>query len=627
MRRRSSLAAALAGAALALAAPAAGAAPGSLVRITGLDTSGYPHVALNVVTSTPLQKAPRLTEDGLRVTGLEAVNLGRAKSVVLAVDRSRSMAGTSLANATRAAQTFADAKPAADRISVVAFGRRAVTLTGFSASTTDADSVLRGLTVDDRAGTALYDAVVAAAAALRHDPLPGRVILVLTDGHDVSSGASLADAVAAARKAGASVYPIAIESPDFDPAPLQALARGTNGTYHGAASSAALQQVYASIAAELSRTWRLGYETTARPGDHVQLRASAAGAGSAETTISVPSSFGSAPPAPASGLLPSVAYSPLGTLVAALLVGAGVLFAALLLLKLKRGNWVKARLAPHVGEAQRRQLRRRERLSFLAALFSATESAFGQLRQWRSIQKLLQRGDVPLRPAEFVWASLGSGVAAGLVFAAAGSSPVLILAGMAAGAAVPYFVVAFRVRRRSKAFENQLPDLLATLAASLKAGHSFKHGLQAVADEAQPPASVELKRVLTEAGLGRPMDDALAEMADRIGSENFSFAITAVTIQRQVGGSLASLFDMVAETVRNRQQFARKIRSLTAMGRMSAYTLTGVPIFIAGMITLLDPVYMSPLYHSHTGHLLVLVGVTMIVVGSLILRKIVSFRG
>ena len=86
--------------------------------------------------------------------------------------------------------------------------------------------------------------------------------------------------------------------------------------------------------------------------------------------------------------------------------------------------------------------------------------------------------------------------------------------------------------------------------------------------------------MLTETALGRPMDEALTEMADRLGSENFEFVITAVTIQRQVGGSLASLFDMVAETVRQRQQFARKIRALTAMGRMSAYVLVGLPFFI-----------------------------------------------
>ena len=116
-------------------------------------------------------------------------------------------------------------------------------------------------------------------------------------------------------------------------------------------------------------------------------------------------------------------------------------------------------------------------------------------------------------------------------------------------------------------------------------------------------------------------------MAERLGSENFGFAITAVTIQRQVGGSLATLFDMVSETVRNRQQFARKIRSLTAMGRMSAYTLVGVPFFIGGIVSLMNPQYMQPLFHTHAGHLLLFGGLAMMGLGSLVLKKIVSFRG
>jgi tight adherence protein B len=184
-----------------------------------------------------------------------------------------------------------------------------------------------------------------------------------------------------------------------------------------------------------------------------------------------------------------------------------------------------------------------------------------------------------------------------------------------------------RVRKRAKAFENQLPDLLTTIAASLKAGHSFKHGLQSVVDESNPPASTELRRVLTETGLGRPLDDALEEMAARVGSENFEFVITAITIQRQVGGSLATLFDMVAETVRQRQQFARKIRSLTAMGRMSAYTLVAIPFFIAGMVMLTNKSYLTPLIHTSLGHILIGLGLTMMTIGSLVLKKIVSFKG
>ena len=133
--------------------------------------------------------------------------------------------------------------------------------------------------------------------------------------------------------------------------------------------------------------------------------------------------------------------------------------------------------------------------------------------------------------------------------------------------------------------------------------------------------------MLTETRLGRPMDDALAEMAERVGSPNLEFVMTAVTIQRQVGGSLAGLFDMVAEAVRNRQQFARKIRSLTAMGRMSAYVLVGLPFFIAAVLTLLNPSYMAPLYDTHAGHMLMGLGCVMMAIGSLILKKIVSFKG
>ena len=117
-----------------------------------------------------------------------------------------------------------------------------------------------------------------------------------------------------------------------------------------------------------------------------------------------------------------------------------------------------------------------------------------------------------------------------------------------------------------KAFDDQLPDLLITIAASLKAGHSFRQAIQSVVEEGAEPAAKEFKRVLTETRLGRPMDDALADMAERVGSKDLSFVITAVTIQRQIGGSLAGLFDMVAEAVRQRQQFARKIRGLTGDG-------------------------------------------------------------
>jgi tight adherence protein B len=103
--------------------------------------------------------------------------------------------------------------------------------------------------------------------------------------------------------------------------------------------------------------------------------------------------------------------------------------------------------------------------------------------------------------------------------------------------------------------------------------------------------------------------------------------ITSVKIQGQVGGSLAGLIDMVADTVRQRQQFARKIRGLTAMGRASAYVLMGLPFFIGFAITLLNPGYMNPLFHTSTGHKLIATGLVMMTFGCLVLRRVVAFKG
>jgi tight adherence protein B len=295
-----------------------------------------------------------------------------------------------------------------------------------------------------------------------------------------------------------------------------------------------------------------------------------------------------------------------------------------------RGSWLKTRLQPHLAEREREVKRARsaeERLAFAAALFHAAERTFGHLRFWRRIGLTLERADLPLRTVEFVYVMCGSALLVGLVAAAVAPPMPFVLGALVGGALLPYGVVVVKARRRLKTFDAQLPDLLTTMAASLKAGHSFRQGIQAIVEEGQEPASNEFKRVLAETRLGRPMDAALAEMSRRVGSKNLEFVLTAVTIQRQVGGSLAAIFDMVADTVRNRHQFARKVKGLTAMGRASAYVLIALPFFVALAVTVINAEYMRPLYHTSTGHKLMLMGFVMIGIGSLVLKKIVSFRG
>jgi tight adherence protein B len=613
---------------LAALATTAGTAQAG-VRLNGVDLGAYPTVRATVVTSTPASRPPTLLENGVGVAGLQAVNLGSSKNVVLALDTSRSMAGKPIAEAAAAAAAFVHSKPASDRIALVTFGNRAVPQSGFSTATIDADNALRTLSISPKSGTALWDAVQVSARVLGGQD-GGRVVILLTDGDDVGSKSSESAAVTALHKAGAVVYPIAFgKKADVDG--LERLASATGGTFHSAGDSAALAKIYTSVAKELRRTWRVEYRTAARPGDDLVLKASVGKLGSDSATSTVPDSEGAGAAAGTkpSRLLPSPLYGKFGDLLFTLLAGVLVLGAGMFVASTVRGSWLKQRLAPHVDTGRRSSKRRsgRDRLEMFNGLFKATENAFGHRRQWRNLQLLLQRADVPLRTVEFAWLLVGSSFTLALLAAITGRSSLVILAMFLVGAFAPYFVVWFKARRRMRAFEDQLPDLLITMAASLKAGHSFKQGIQSVVDEGQEPAAKELRRVLTDTQLGRPMEEALQETADRIGSKNFSFVITAVNIQRQVGGSLAGLFDMVADTVRDRQQFARKIRSLTAMGRASAYVLLGLPFFIAFAITLLNPSYMDPLYHSHSGHVLIALGLTMMAFGSLVLKKIVSFKG
>jgi tight adherence protein B len=610
-----------------LALAALGLPCGAIAATVEADANDFPTVRATFVADEPTYSAPALTENGEQVTGLVATNLGRAKSIVLAVDRSRSMLGEPIDDAVAAARSFVAAKPLEDRIAVVTYATEPILLTGFQTSTTDADSALRSISVNPVGGTTLYDAVVLSSNSLASETYLGRVVIVVTDGNETRSEATLDEAVAAAQDAGAVVYVVGIESEAFNPAPLQRIAEETGGKYYGAADSAALEEVYSSIAEELSRTWRLEYTTAALPSEEISLTVKAGGEKASTKTV-VPGSPVVRRTPQMEGRLPEQFFGTFwGQAAFAAVVGLIVLLAGAFAVASPRDAWLKSRLQPHVAQQRRRTKQSgRERLKIAAGLFHATENALGKFKPWHRLQRTLERADFPLRTVEFVYLMLGAGLVGGLVGAGLTRSVPLIGLGLLGGAALPYLFLAFKARQRVKAFENQLPDLLVTMAAGLKAGHSFRQALQSVVDEDQPPASKELKRVLTETQLGRPMDEALVDMAQRIGSKNFEFVITAVTIQRQVGGSLAGLFDMVADTVRNRQQFAKKIKGLTAMGRASAYVLVGLPFFVAMMLTLLNSEYMRPLWHTSTGHKLIIIMLAMIGFGSLVLRKIVNFR-
>lgn len=258
---------------------------------------------------------------------------------------------------------------------------------------------------------------------------------------------------------------------------------------------------------------------------------------------------------------------------------------------------------------------------------AATEERLSHLPGWARFAALVERADARLSPVELFWGAVLAAVAILVLGAATGTSAgvVVLLELVLVGGLRIWLGV--RVQRRRRAFDAQLPELLADVGSALRVGHGFNQALQAVAGEAPEPAGKEFGRVLSEARLGRPLEDALRDLGARIGSSDLQFVIDAIVVQRQVGGSLASVFEIVAESVRQRQQYAMRVRALTAMGRMSALVVLSLPAALALLLSLLNHGYLHPLFASGTGRLLVGLAAAMLCLGAVWLRALVSAEG
>lgn len=317
-----------------------------------------------------------------------------------------------------------------------------------------------------------------------------------------------------------------------------------------------------------------------------------------------------------------------GTIALAIAVGCLVLLAVLVATARPRGAWLRDRLGPYKGPDGERPTEVdaswRQRMD---AVFGATERRFDGTKAWRGMTRRIEQAGMETAPAKLAWLSVAAGATALVLVGLFTQSAILGLAAAALAGVIPFAVVWARARKRMHAFDAVLPDVLQTLAGSLQVGHSFNQGLQAIVDEGQQPASDEFGRVLAEMRFGRPSHEALEAMGERLASSDFDYVLMSVRVQQQVGGSLAGLFETVAETVRERQQFRRKLHAITATGRISAYMLTCLPFATAALIAVMRPEYLRPLYTTQGGQIAIAVSLVMIVLGALSLRQLVDVKG
>lgn len=248
--------------------------------------------------------------------------------------------------------------------------------------------------------------------------------------------------------------------------------------------------------------------------------------------------------------------------------------------------------------------------------------------QWeRGLDRRLQRADLAFRGNEYVVICLGLllfGFAAG--FFGSGGNLILALSASVLLGLIPFVIIRVRIQRRTKAFNDQLCDALVLIANSLRTGYSFIQAFDMVAREMQPPISTEFSRTMNEMNLGTTAEDALGKMGERINSKDMDLVITAVLIQRQVGGNLAEIIDKLAHTIRERVRIRGEIRTLTAHGRISGLVISLLPIALGVIIYAFNSEYISLLFTHPVGlKVLVVAGVSQII-GILVIRRIISIE-
>lgn len=238
----------------------------------------------------------------------------------------------------------------------------------------------------------------------------------------------------------------------------------------------------------------------------------------------------------------------------------------------------------------------------------------------------LQKADIKLKSSEWVLAVVGSGVLIGLLLALRYGTPIAFIPCPFVVWILSGFFLKFRQRRRTRKFNAQLGDTILLLSNALKAGHSFAQALSSVSKNASPPISEEFARATREIALGINVDDALTHMVRRNKSEDFDLLVTAVQIQRVVGGNLAEILDTIAFTIRERIRIQGEIRTITAQARASGWIITILPFALAGILALISPGYFGPFLGDPLGHVMMGVGILSIAIGAAAIQKIVRIE-
>ncbi len=545
---------------------------------------------------------------------------GLRSAVVLAIDTSESMTGAPAAAAVAAARAFVTHRGANEEVGLVTFNSQVRVRLPL---TTDAHKL--EATLADQPplaqGTHVFDAIDRSLTLLRRANTQTAAIVVLSDGADVGSKLTLEKAVARATREHVRVFTVGLRSRAFDSATLATIASETGASYAEAASTTQLAPIYSALSERLASEYVLQYRSNVAPHSHVDVRIDIDGMGGVTSSYTAPTPS-KLPPFHRSLVSRFILSG--GSLALVALLVAGILgYAVSTLLETRRTRLVERVNAFGINtsdrpaeEAKGRELGTRTRRAAAASSHHAT-------RIMRALARDLDIAAIEHSPAAVAWTTAGGTILLAIVLATI--APILFLLALM----TPFIVRGFirrRVKRVRDEFDEQLPPNLQMLASALRAGHSFAGALAMTVENAEEPSRRELRRAISDAQLGIPIDEALRRIAERLANRDLEQVALVAELQRTTGGNVAEVLDTVVNTIRDRADVRRLARTLTAQGRLARWVLVGLPILTGFGLYAFQPDLMRGMLASGAGQVLLVIAAVLVATGSLVIQRIIEIE-
>jgi tight adherence protein B len=576
----------------------------------------------------------RLNGDEVDSTTVSASEAGWSNDAVFVVDTSDSTDANGMLTMAQESlrEIFAEDLPAGQRAAIMMAGSVPQVLQGL---TGDRDLLLEAvdeLTPDGGGG--VYDGVSQAAGRLDGDRTIGTVVL-FTDGTPDETR-SAASARGALMEFGSMLQVIGLEGEGFNGSELRSLAEGSGGSFQSSDDPQRFPDLLAPVAVEFGTTSATTFASDEDSGvqDIALTRGDSTVQGSyiaggvqtgPDSLVPLDAVEPSGPGFLRSGLGKTLGF--LGVLLAACLFVFGLVSAFV-----KEDTGLSRALRPYSDGYQVEGAPGTEddgalaQTAFLKRAVEVTES-FAERRGFLDrVERNLEKADLPLRAGEALFFYVAGALLVLVLALVLTSNPLAALVIGLIGFALPPVILSFMANRKKRQFEALLPDTLQLLSSTLRAGYSMMQGVEAVSQEVAEPMGKELRRVVTEARLGRPLEEALDGVAERMDSGDFGWAVMAIRIQREVGGNLSELLLTVAETMTQRERLRRDVASLTAEGRMSAYVLGGLPIGLGIALYAINPEYIGKLFDHTMGQIMLGGSIVMMAIGFAWMFKIIKIE-